>query len=162
MKNNLRLKNFPISFFAPVLGFSGFSLALLKSEELTSLPHMISMIMIYFTIALFIIISAIYLLKIIIFPKDVQKEFFHPIKINFFPLIAKIFLVFSIIFLTLNWSISKEIWIIGVILQSIFTLIILRTWILHDLFQIKHVSPAWFIPVVGNYIGNLPEKAYLV
>ncbi len=150
MKTNLRLKNFPISFFAPVLGFAGFSLAVLKLEPLTRLSRGLSLALIYFSIGLFVVVSLVYLLKIFVFRKEALKEFFHPVKINFFPLVAKIFLVFSIIALTLHWRSSYMIWLIGVVLQSIFSLIILRIWVLHTHFRIKHLSPAWFIPVVGN------------
>lgn len=152
MKANLRLKNFPISFFAPVLGITGFSLALLMAESLTHLPRIVTLGAVYLSAALFVIISVFYLLKILVFKEEVLKEFSHPIKINFFPLISKVFLIFSIIALTLNWSSAFAIWIVGVVLQSLFSLLILRAWILHDKFQIKHMSPAWFIPVVGNLI----------
>jgi len=150
MKNNLRLKNFPISFFAPVLGFAGFSLAILKAESLTRLHRAFSLGLIYFSIILFGVVGLAYFSKILFFREAVKKEFLHPVKINFFPLIAKIFLVFSIIALTLDWGLSREIWIIGVVLQSAFSLIILRAWIVRSDFHIKHFSPAWFIPVVGN------------
>lgn len=150
MKKKIRLKQFPISFFAPVLGFSGFSLALVKMAFLFPVLQITSFVFTVFSVLLFVVITGIYLSKFLLFPEEVKKEFYHPIKLNFFPLVAKIFLVFSILLLALNSESAKTIWIIGVILQSFFTIVILRIWILHTHFQIKHISPAWFIPVVGN------------
>lgn len=152
MKNNLRLKNFPISFFAPVLGLAGFSLALQKSESIFGLSNKVSLSVLVFTIFLFFTISIIYVLKFLNFKKEVIKEYQNPIKINFFPLISKTLLVFSVVFLDLHMITSKWLWILGVIINSILTLSILGEWILKEHFKIEHINPAWFIPVVGNLI----------
>jgi len=152
MKNCFRLKNFPISFFAPVLGFAGFSLALQRIESLFSMTGTLSLVLLIITIILFIIVLTAYLLKFLVFKKEVIKEYQHPIKINFFPLISKILLVLSVAFLGLNMATSKWLWIIGVFINMIFTLSILGEWISREHFIIEHMSPAWFIPVVGNLI----------
>ena len=148
----LRLKNFPISFFAPVLGFAGFSLALLKSEELFKTSQTLTLIALGLTLFLFGLILILYVLKTTFFFDNVKKEFRHPIKINFFPLISKVLLVLSVVFLSLNMQVSYYLWWIGVAVNSIFSFSILSEWITKDHFHIKHLSPAWFIPVVGNII----------
>ena len=152
MKNCLRLKNFPISFFAPVLGLAGFALALQKAEFLFSLPNKISLPVLIITLILFAIILIAYSLKFLVFRKEVKKEYQHPIKINFFPLISKILLVLSVVFLSLSMPISKWLWIVGVVINTIFSLSILGEWISKEHFKIEHMSPAWFIPIVGNLI----------
>lgn len=152
MKTKLRLKNFPISFFAPILGLAGFSLGMQKTESLFSLPSSITIATLSVTIFLFVFISLLYFLKILFFSKEVKKEYQHPIKINFFPLFSKIFLVLSIIFLDISMVTSKWLWLIGLIINAIFSISILGEWISREHFKIKHMSPAWFIPVVGNLI----------
>ena len=152
MKNCLRLKNFPISFFAPVLGLAGFALVLQKAGFLFSFSDKISLFVLIITLILFIIILVTYGLKFLFFRKEVVKEYQHPIKINFFPLISKILLVLSVVFLSLSMPISKWLWIVGVIINTIFSLSILGEWISKEHFKIEHMSPAWFIPVVGNLI----------
>ena len=147
-----RLKNFPISFFAPILGFAGFSLALQKIELLFHISNKISVSFLSFTLLLFVIALAIYALKGVFFGKEIIKEYQHPVKINFFPLISKILLVLSVMFLELNMGTSKWLWIIGVIINTILTISILGEWISKEHFKIEHMSPAWFIPVVGNLI----------
>lgn len=153
MKQNLKLKNFPISFFAPVLGFAGFALALQKLEGLFPvIPNYISLSFLSLTVLLFITVFIIYTVKFIVFPKDIIKEYNHPVKINFFPLISKILLVLSVAFLSVDMTVSKYLWVIGLIINTFFTFSILGEWISKEHFKIHHMSPAWFIPVVGNLI----------
>ncbi|MCD4705785.1 SLAC1 anion channel family protein [bacterium] len=155
-----RLKNFPISFFAVVLGLVGFTLVLQKLEPLLGFLFNIYTYALYFTLAMFLIISLIYIAKIIKYPQEIKKEFFHPIKINFFPLLAKIFLILSVIYLNVDMVYSKNFWIIGVILQFIFSIVILSIWIRHSKFEFHHLSPAWFIPIVGNVIVPIAGVAH--
>ena len=130
----------------------GFTLALQKAESILKLPFQIHNYLLFFTVIIFFIISIIYLLKLFLYPEEVIKEFNHPIKINFFPILAKIFLITSIIYLGINMQISKFLWIEGAILQFIFSIVILSVWIRNSKFKISHLNPSWFIPIVGNVI----------
>jgi tellurite resistance protein len=112
------------------------------------------------SIIVFAVISIIYSIKIIKYPKESELEFNHPIKINFYPLLAKILLILSIILISINTSASKYIWWTGVIIQSIFTIIIMTAWIQQTKFDINHMNPAWFIPVVGCLIIPIAGVKY--
>ncbi len=147
-----RLKNFPISFFAVVLGLAGFSLVLQKIQKIFNLPSYLFLTLLYFVLLLFLALFLIYIVKLIKYPQEVKKEFFHPVKMNFFPLIAKILLILSVIYLNISMPYSKVFWIIGVILQFIFSIVILSIWIRHSKFEPHHLNPSWFIPIVGNVI----------
>lgn len=152
MKKEFRIKHFPISSLAICLGLIGFTLAWQKAEHILHLPFTISNHILYITILLTAVIFSLYLAKIIKYPKEVKKEFNHPIKLNFYPILAKLFLITSLIYLSLNMAVSKYLWWIGVIIQSIFTIIIMSAWIKHEKFKIHHINPSWFIPVVGCLI----------
>jgi tellurite resistance protein len=147
-----RIQNFPISFLAVALGLMGFTLAWQKAEETLKIPFKISTYLLYFSIMIFIIILIVYLIKIFKYPHEVKKEFNHPIKLNFFPLLAKVLLIISVIYLGLNMTISKYVWWAGVILQFIFIIIVMSSWVQNTNFEIHHMNPAWFIPVVGCVI----------
>jgi tellurite resistance protein len=147
-----RLKHFSISFFAIILGLVGFALASQKAEELFAVPHAITLGLLCFSIAAFLIVTLIYLTKTLVHFTEVKKEFTHPIKLNFFPLIAKILLILSVIYLSIDMGMSRWLWIIGSALQFIFTITILSAWMNHSRFEIKHINPAWFIPIVGSVI----------
>jgi tellurite resistance protein len=117
MQFSERLQNFPISFFAIILGMSGFTLAFQRYEKILNLPFHISGYLLWVTGVLFVLVSVLYLLKMVLFSDSFKKELNHPIRINFFPLIAKIFLVNAVIFLSLKFTIS--------ILHGLFRLLVL-------------------------------------
>ncbi len=146
-----RIKNFPISFFAIVLGFIGFTLTYQRAESILNF-FKISNYLLIFTIIVFFIISFLYLMKIVFFFKEFLKELTHPVKINFFPLIAKILLISSVVFLGIDEKTSKYLWIIGAILQFISSVSVITFWINNTKYEINHLTPAWFIPIVGNVI----------
>jgi tellurite resistance protein len=152
MTKDLRLNNFPISFFSVILGLTGFSIAFQKVEEIVSLPVHISTYFLWLTISIFILLSFIYFIKFIKLPKEVKAEFNHPIKLNFFPTFPISFLLLSIAFLEIDKEISKYMWIIGVTILFFVTIKILSIWMEKDKFQINHISPAWFIPPVGSIV----------
>jgi len=147
-----RLENFSISFLAICLGLIGFTLAWQKAEEIFELPFVISNYLLYFSIAVMGFVIITYLIKLVKYPESVKKEFHHPIKLNFFPILAKLFLITSLIYLSINMSVSKYLWWGGVIVQSIFTIVIMSAWIRHEKYKIDHLNPSWFIPVVGSII----------
>jgi len=147
-----RLRNFPISFLAICLGLIGFTLAWQKAEEILLLSFSISNYLLYFSLGVIAVVLFIYILKIFRYPAAVRAEFNHPIKLNFYPILAKLFLITSLIYLSIDMNISRYLWWIGVIVQAIFTIIILSAWIRHDKYDIHHMNPSWFIPVVGCLI----------
>ena len=113
-------------------------------------PSNVYIYLLRFTIIVFLVVSFFYIAKVIKYPQAVKDEFFHPVKINFFPLLAKIFLVFSILYLNIDMFYSKSFWIVGVVLQFVFSIVILSMWIRHSKFEMHHLNPSWFIPIVGN------------
>ena len=118
-----RLKNFPISFFSIILGMSGFTLAYQRAEHILKLPFEASGYLLWVTGVLFALVSVLYVLKIFIFTDKFKAELNHPVRINFFPLLAKIFLVNAIIFLTISKTVSMYLWIAGSASQLFFSII---------------------------------------
>ena len=148
-EKHYRLKNFTVSFLAIALGLAGFTFALQKAGELFKINFYFSIFLILSEF-IFLLISVIYIIKIIKYPGEFKKEINHPIKINFYPIIAKVFLIFSIIYLSIDMVTSKYLWMIGTAFQFFFSIVILSVWIRHSKFEIHHLNPAWFIPIVGN------------
>lgn len=147
-----QLKNFPISFFAIVMGLSGFAIALKKGGEVLGLPPMGGTIILLLAIAVFTVIALLYLTKIIRYGEEVSKELRHPIKLSFFPASSISLILFSIATLHSLPMLSKVLWTVGTAAQLAFTLFVMARWIQHTGFEIQHITPAWFIPVVGNIL----------
>ncbi|MBN2109677.1 MAG: SLAC1 anion channel family protein [Methanosarcinaceae archaeon] len=146
-----RLKNFPNSFLAICLGLIGFTLAWQRAETILILPFTISNYLLYISVMVMGIVLATYTLKIVKYPDEVRKEFNHPVKLNFYPILAKLFLITSIIYLSIDFLVAKYLWWGGVVIQFVFTLIIMSAWMKHK-YEIHHINPSWFIPVVGSII----------
>jgi tellurite resistance protein len=151
MQKNLRIKNFPISFFSIVMGLTGFSISLQKGIEILHLSSILPNFFLYFAISVFFVLTISYIRKICLFPSLIKAEFFHPIKINFFPTFSISILLFSVAFLNINLTISKYLCLVGMILHLIFSIFIISIWIQHK-FAITHMNPSWFIPAVGNIL----------
>jgi len=150
MRNCLRLKYFTISFFAPILGLWWLTIVLQKMEQFYNIPKF-SYFLLIFTITVLSIISVVYILKMIFFWDEVKKEFYHPVKINFFPAFPKWLLILSIVFLGISIPTAKVLWIVWAGMNLILTLWIFSIYI-NKPFEIKHINPAWFIPIVTNVV----------
>ena len=146
-----RLKFFPSMMYAIVMGLSGLTIAYQKAALWLGFPHLISEILMYFTTAVFIIISYIYLKKSLAYPKAVSNEFAHPVRINFFAAISISLLMLAIIYKEQYELISAVFWYPGTLLHFYLTMYTISFWINHNQ-QLDHSNPAWFIPIVGNVL----------
>lgn len=149
-----RLKYFNIAFFASIMWFGWLTLATHKLEKTFELQAYYSEYLLYFTLAYFVLVLVAYILKAFINFSDVISDFNHPVKSNFFPWVWKIFIIFSIGFLSINMDLAKYLWLVWVIIQIIFAIILFRRWILHDM-QIKELNPLWFLPIVWNLLAPI-------
>jgi tellurite resistance protein len=147
-----RLKNFPISWFAMIMGMAGFTIAWTRAEHVLGLGFALSPILLPITTVLFVLLAAIYLAKIAKYPQDVLAEINHPVKVAFAPTISIALILLSIAFLQSAPELSFWLWSVGATLHLLATLYVMSSWIHHTKYEIAHLNPAWFIPVVGNIL----------
>jgi tellurite resistance protein len=146
-----RLQHFPIMMFAIIMGLSGITIVFQKAEEILGLTKGFGELLAQIDIVLFGIIIILYFSKTIKYFSDVKKEFFHPVRINFFAASAISFLLISIVFHELNHTIALYSFYIGTLMQTFFTFNTISYWINRNL-EVQHSNPAWFIPIVGNVL----------
>jgi len=147
-----RLPNFPISFFAMVMGMAGLTIGWEKAQSILGLNLGITPWLVGFTTLIFLTLASIYLVKLARYRQAVLAELRHPVKLNFFPTISISLLLLSIAYLPLQPGVSQVLWTLGTGLHLLFTLYIVSAWIHHEHFQVHHMNPAWFIPAVGNVL----------
>ncbi|KPQ03066.1 SLAC1 anion channel family protein [Marinobacter sp. HL-58] len=147
-----RLQNFPISWFAVIMGMSGFSIAWHRAESLLELSVSPSPVLLGLTITTFAVLLLCYLAKAVKYPDQVKAEFTHPIKLNFFPTISIGLILLSVALLPYSNDLSLICWAIGAALHLSFTLYVLSAWLHQTHFEVAHINPAWFIPIVGNIL----------
>lgn len=145
-----KISNFPIMFYAVVMGFGGLCVAYESLNKLLKLSQSVGFVLNAFTSAVFAFISFIYLIKIIKFPNEVRAELNHPIKINFFAAFAISLLLLAIVFKN-TASAHFGLFYTGLVAQTFMSFYVVASWINRNL-EIKHSNPAWFIPIVGNLL----------
>ncbi|PWB59137.1 MAG: C4-dicarboxylate ABC transporter [Nitrosomonadales bacterium] len=151
-EDSARLKNFPISWFAVIMGMSGFTIAWNRAEHVFDPGFCISSVLLGITTILFVALTLTYAAKAFKYPGEVMGEFRHPVKLAFVPTFSIGLLLLSIGFLHTAPGISFLLWAAGTILHLGITLYVLSSWIHHTKYEIAHLNPAWFIPVVGNIL----------
>jgi tellurite resistance protein len=156
----LRLKNFHISWFAVIMGLGGLSIAWSRAEELLGLGFRVSPALLVITTLLFLLIAGIYGLKAMKYREAVIKEWNHPVKMSFVPTFSIGLILLAIAWMPTSMTYSELLWSAGTVIHLGLTLFILTQWIHQEKFQIAHLNPAWFIPVVGNILVPIAGVAH--
>jgi len=147
-----RLQHFPIAWFAMIMGLGGLTIAWLRAEEMLSLPVSISPWLRLLSTGLFALLAVLYTVKVVKYRAETAAEWAHPVKMNFVPTVSIALILLSIAWLPLSAPYSKLLWLAGTALHLVLTLHVITQWMHHSKFEISHLNPAWFIPVVGNIL----------
>jgi tellurite resistance protein len=147
-----RLENFPISFFAMVMGLAGLTIGWEKAQHVFAVDLQINQWLVGATVLVFASLALLYSAKILMHRPQVVAELRHPVKLNFFPTISISLLLLSIAFLPLSQEVSLWLWSAGSALHLTITLYVVNVWMHHEHFEVNHINPAWFIPAVGNVL----------
>jgi tellurite resistance protein len=147
-----RLQHFPIAWFAMIMGMGGLTLAWNRAETLLGLPIGLSPYLLVLTTLLFLVLGLAYALKMIKYRVAVTTEWNHPVKMSFLPTFSIALIILSIGWLSVSEAYSKWLWLLGSVLHLLLTLHIITQWMHQTKFEIVHLNPAWFIPVVGNIL----------
>ena len=147
-ENYNRLKYFPITLFASVMGLAGLSIVLLKMAHVLHFSSAWGETLLYLVSGWFVILNIMYGLKWIKYPEEVKIEYNHPVRMHFFPAYSICYLLFAIAYLSVNPGVSRVTWWIGAVIHLLLLLRTLYSWF-HKSYKLQAFNPAWFIPVVG-------------
>jgi tellurite resistance protein len=150
-----RLQLFPVAFFSSVMGLAGLAMALQQGEAILGLPRGGGYVVTIVSLIVFALLAIIYVLKLICFQEAVVQEWRHPVKMSFGATITVSLLLLAGATLGLWPTLSYVLWLVGAALHLLVTLYVLNAWIYKPGFEITHISPAWFIPVVGNIVAPI-------
>ena len=160
MNTASRLQNFPVSWFATVMGLAGLTIAWEKAETVYSLRLHVSPALMALTATVFLLVALFYAAKAFRYPEAVANELRHPVKLSFFPTISISLILLAICAYHLAPTWSLALWAGGTALHLVFTLFVMAVWLNHEHFEIQHMNPAWFIPVVGNILVPIAGTAH--
>ncbi|WP_168188918.1 SLAC1 anion channel family protein [Thiomicrorhabdus sediminis] len=147
-----RLAFFPINLFGAIMGYCGLTLVAKEISDIFGFASQIFYALAFITTLFFTLISVIYMAKLIKHMKAVHNEFSHPVALHFFPTFSISLLLLSLIYKDIDFDLAQVLWTLGAVMQFGFLLMILNNWIHQEKWQITHMNPAWFIPVVGNIV----------
>lgn len=150
-----RLAHFPITFFAIGMGMMGLTLAIRAAETSFAQGHGLSHIVFALSVTMLAAVSLGYILKAMRHPSEVAAEWHHPVRIAFFPAVSISLLLLAAALVELAPSVAEPLWVLATILQGVLALSVISAWIGHRAFQTGMMTPAWFIPAVGNVIVPL-------
>ena len=141
------LSHLPVTVFSMVMGVMGLSLACHGAGfDLAGTAVM------WAGVGLFGFLAVLYGIKLATRPGAVMAEWSHPAKLAFFPAIPISLVLLAAALRGDAPGMATGIWVVGAAGQGVLTVAVISGWIGARPFQIGHITPAWFIPAVGNVI----------
>ncbi|XP_020587532.1 S-type anion channel SLAH2-like [Phalaenopsis equestris] len=156
------LLRFPISTFGICLGVGSQAmlwkaLALSPSMSFMNISPTINIVLWCISIGVFSLVASIYLLKIIFYFAAVKREYYHPVRINFFfaPWVACLFFAIGLP-PQVGKSIPDILWYVLMVPILCLDLKMYGQWMLGGEQRLSKVAnPSNHLAVVGNFVGAL-------
>lgn len=155
------LLRFPISSFGICLGMSSQAilwktLSIAPSLAFLHVTPLINLVLWFASIVIVAIISVTYTLKTIFYFEAVRREYYHPIRINFFfaPWIACLFLAIGLPPLLVE-SVPPMVWYFLMAPIFCLELNIYGQWMSGGRRLSKVANPSNHLSIVGNFVGAL-------
>lgn len=156
------LLRFPISSFGIILGVSSQAIMwkALATSATTKFLHIsldVNLVLWCISVALMAIVSFTYALKIIFYFEAVRREYYHPIRVNFFfaPWIALLFLALGLP-PSVYQNLPEALWYVLMTPFLCLELKIYGQWMSGGQRRLSKVAnPSNHLSVVGNFVGSL-------
>lgn len=154
-----RLQHLPVTLFASVMGLGGLSLVWRRAALVFGVPTWPTVTLFWVAVAVYAFLLVAYAAKWVRHPEAARAELRHPIRMAFVPTITISMLILATAGQTLVPALARPLWWLGGIGHLILTVIVLGAWFERSDIGLTQVTPAWFIPIVGNVITPLAAPA---
>ncbi|XP_060203755.1 S-type anion channel SLAH2-like isoform X1 [Lycium barbarum] len=156
------LLRYPISSFGIILGVSSQAimwkaLATSASTKFLNISMDVNLVLWFISVALMVIVTLTYALKIIFYFEAVRREYYHPIRVNFFfaPWIALLFLALGLP-PSIYQNLPHALWYVLMTPFLCLELKIYGQWMSGGQRRLSKVAnPSNHLSVVGNFVGSL-------
>jgi len=152
------LARLPMAMFATVMGLGGLSNAWALAHRAIGVPLLVSEVLLVLAVSCGVLLSLAHLAKLGFCLREVAEEFAHPVRSSFFPAASVSLVVLSIGVRPYAPDWAEALWWLGAALHLVLAVTLIRRWIVHAQDEAV-MTPAWFIPVVGNIlvpVGGVP------
>lgn len=158
MENAARLQHYPVTLFASVMGIGGLSLAWRRAAHVYDAPAWIGQAFFWLGLVVFAVVTAFYVAKWVRHPAAAKAELRHPIRMTFVPTITIALLVLATAGQDLLPRVAEVAWWIGAVAHLALTVVVISAWFVRSDIGLDQITPAWFIPVVGNVVTPLAAE----
>lgn len=148
-----------MTLFASVMGIGGLSLAWRRAGVAWGLPDWPAQLLFWVALAVFALIATAYAAKWVRCPQAAIAELRHPIRMTFVPTITIALLVLATAGQDLLPTPARVAWWIGGVGHLVLTVVLLSAWFGREDIGLTQLTPAWFIPIVGNVITPLAARS---
>lgn len=154
-----RLAQVPVTLFSVVMGLAGLSLAWRRAAHVWDVPEVVGESLFVLAAAVFVLIAAAYVAKWVRHPDAVRAELRHPVKMSFVPTVTISLLLLATAGQDLVEDLATVLWWVGATGHQTLTVVVLSAWFGRPDITLGQVTPAWFIPIVGNVVTPLAAPA---
>jgi tellurite resistance protein len=151
----MRIAHYPVTFFAVGMGMMGLTLTIRAAEHAFTLANIASTGVLALSVVMLVAVAIGYAAKAITHFAEVKAEWNHPVRIAFFPATSISLLLLAAALFDPMPQVAHVVWLAGSTLQGVLALAVIGAWIGHRPFQQGQLTPAWFIPAVGNVVVPL-------
>ncbi|WP_374680087.1 SLAC1 anion channel family protein [Hydrocarboniphaga effusa] len=152
------LARLSIAMFGMVMGVGGLANAWSSAHQVFAVPELIGEVLLVLALAIFAVLVCVHVAKLLLQREAVVEEFRHPLRSSFFPAVSVASMVLSVGLRTHSEPAAQLLWWFGAGLHLLLALTLIRRWIMKPQDE-SILTPAWFIPVVGNIfvpLGGVP------
>ena len=156
--SSTRLQHLPVTLFASVMGIGGLSLAWRRAAVVWPVPDWPAQVLFWVALGVFAVVSVLYAAKWVLHPTAARAELRHPIRLTFVPTITIALLVLATAGQDLLPAAARVAWWVGAIGHLALTIVVMSAWFGRRDIGVDQVTPAWFIPIVGNVVTPLAAR----
>ncbi len=149
------LAHLPVTLFSAVMGLAGTSLAWRRAAKVWSLPSWPSSVLLAVAVVAFLVVAFAYAAKWLRHPAAARAELRHPIRMTFVPTTTIALLLLATGLTTVAPGVAAVLWWVGALGHLTLTVVVLSAWFGRADIVHTSVTPAWFIPIVGNVVTPL-------
>ena len=152
------LARLSIAMFGMVMGIGGLANAWGSANHVFGVPAWIGDALLLLALVIFALLVCIHIAKLLLQFAAVSEEFQHPVRSSFFPAVSVASMVLSVGLRTHCEPAAQILWWFGASLHLVLAITLIRRWITKPQDE-SILTPAWFIPVVGNIfvpLGGVP------
>ena len=149
------LAHFPVTLFSSVMGLGGLSLAWRRADRVWDLPSWPALLFLALAAVAFVVVAVLYATKWARHPAAARAELAHPVRMTFAPTLTIAILVLATAGQDVAPTLASALWWLGALGHLAATVAVMSVWFGRADIVHASVTPAWFIPVVGNIITPL-------